>query len=140
MIKPFRGSWPVTFRFWAVYGSWAGRLLKGKHHKGVDFAMPTGTPLISTVNGKVIERRPLALSWSYGNTIMIEDSDHDKRIRYAHMKDFAVKKGQKVKEGQLIGRSDNTGASKGAHLHFELMVSPKKENKWKLVDPLKYIK
>ena len=88
----------------------------GAMHEGVDFVADTGTRVIASAGGVVIgaEFHP-----QYGNLIEI-DHGNDFSSRYAHLSKIAVKPGQIVKRGQVIGASGNTGRSTGPHLHFEV--------------------
>jgi murein DD-endopeptidase MepM/ murein hydrolase activator NlpD len=101
----------------------------GKHwscgyHTGVDFAVPTGTPIFAAKDGKVLEAKT-SVTWggSYGTSVII---DHGGGIRaiYAHLSKLEVRVGELVTEHQQIGLSGNTGNSTGPHLHFEARVSP----------------
>lgn len=68
---------------------------------------------------------------SYGNAVKIRHADYSSQIletRYAHLSGYVVKKGQTVKEGQLIGYTGNTGKSSGAHLHFEVILGGVRRN------------
>ena len=135
MRYPFNGTYRITFKFGAIYTSIKGLL--GLRHKGTDFGLPKGTPVVSTVNGTVVAAN-YKVSRGYG--IVIIDSDKDKKISYYHLSKMYVKKGNKVKTGQKIGLSGSTGVfSTGPHLHFQLEVSPKGKNKWVVTDPMKYI-
>jgi murein DD-endopeptidase MepM/ murein hydrolase activator NlpD len=88
-----------------------------KFHKGVDFSAPQGTPVFATGDGvvKSIKRSHRG----YGNTIEI-DHGYGYTTFYAHLKSFKVKKGQKVKRGEIIGAVGNTGKSTAPHLHYEV--------------------
>jgi len=90
-----------------------------KDHKGLDFAAPTGTPVYATGDGKISMSY---FSESYGNVIYI-DHGHDFETRYAHLSQFAVKPGENVKRGQIIGYVGNTGNSVSSHLHYEVLIS-----------------
>ena len=87
-----------------------------KMHKGVDFAAPRGTPILAAGTG-VVERANRY--GSFGNYIRIRHTDGYKTA-YAHLKGFAVKKGQRVKQDQVIGYVGTTGRSTGPHLHYEV--------------------
>ncbi|MCR3755143.1 MAG: peptidoglycan DD-endopeptidase MepM [Candidatus Westeberhardia cardiocondylae] len=93
-------------------------------HKGIDFAVPIGTPILTINNGIVIENKKNKIS---GNYISIM---HDKKYitKYMHLKQSLVQEGQKVKQGECIGFSGNTGRSTGPHLHFEVWVNKKAIN------------
>lgn len=88
-----------------------------KLHKGVDFKAPVGTPIIATSDGEVVqvEHKPNG----YGKRIIIK---HDEVYStcYAQLSEFKVKKGDKVKLGQVIALSGNSGASTAPHLHYEV--------------------
>lgn len=87
-------------------------------HNGTDFAVPTGTPVYSTGDGRVvmIRHHPYA-----GNYVVIEHSNKYK-TRYLHLSKILVKKGQKISRGQRIALSGSTGRVTGPHLHYELLV------------------
>lgn len=97
-----------------------------KNHNGVDFAARSGTPIMAAGVG-VVER---ANRWStYGNYVRIRHSDGYKTA-YAHMKGFArgIRKGSRVRQGQIIGYVGTTGASTGPHLHYEVHKNGRKIN------------
>lgn len=97
-----------------------------KAHKGVDFGANRGTPIYAAGDGVVIERRRKG---SYGNYIKIFHS-HKYSTAYAHLNNFArrLKKGSKVKQGQIIGYVGSTGRSTGPHLHYEVLRYGKQIN------------
>lgn len=100
-----------------------------KMHTGIDFAASIGTPVYSTADGTVIK---VDVRFSgYGKMVEI-DHGFGYRTRYAHMHDFAVKKGQHVKRGDLIGYVGNTGLSTAPHLHYEVFINEQR------VDPVHY--
>ena len=95
-------------------------------HRGVDFAAPTGTPIIAAGSGVVTEA-----GWygSYGRYIRIRhNSTYD--TAYAHMSRIArgVRPGARVEQGQVIGYVGSTGRSTGPHLHYEILVNNRKVN------------
>jgi murein DD-endopeptidase MepM/ murein hydrolase activator NlpD len=94
-------------------------------HTGVDFSMPIGSPVYATGDG-VISFVETKFS-GYGKQIEI-DHGFGFKTKYAHLNEFKVRKGQKVKRGELIGYSGNTGKSSGPHLHYEVMVNNSKTN------------
>jgi murein DD-endopeptidase MepM/ murein hydrolase activator NlpD len=96
-----------------------------KMHTGIDFAASIGTPIYATADG-VIDQLEVSFS-GYGKMIEI-DHGFGYRTRYAHMHGFAVKKGQKVKRGDLIGYVGDTGLSTAPHLHYEVFVNGKHVN------------
>ena len=93
-------------------------------HKGVDFGMPVGTPVYSTGDGVVtrVKNHPYA-----GKYIEIR---HEGRYltRYMHLSRITVKRGEKVKRGERIALSGNTGRSTGPHLHYEIHIKGRAVN------------
>ena len=86
-------------------------------HNGIDFSLPKGTPVYATADGivKVVK----SSFTGYGKRIDI-DHGFGYKTRYAHLDMFNVKKGQKVKRGDIIGYSGNSGKSTAPHLHYEV--------------------
>lgn len=98
-----------------------------RNHNGVDWAAPTGTPIVAAMDGTVKYRGP---GGGYGNVIYLSHPG-GQETRYAHMSKYGnFQQGQAVKAGDVIGYVGTTGRSTGPHLHFELMVNGK------FVDPL----
>ena len=101
-----------------------------KMHRGTDFAAPKGTPIMASGSGTV-----LLAKWcgGGGNCVKIKHNSTYQTI-YAHMKAFAkgIKKGKKVRQGQIIGYVGSTGMSTGPHLHYEVLINGKKVNSQKL--------
>lgn len=90
-----------------------------KMHKGVDFAAPTGTPIMAAGDGRVEKIGPFS---SYGNYILIRHSG-PYATAYAHLCRFSrgLKVGKTVRQGQIIGYVGCTGRATGPHLHYELI-------------------
>jgi murein DD-endopeptidase MepM/ murein hydrolase activator NlpD len=100
-----------------------------KMHSGIDFAASIGTPIYATADGKVAV---VDVRFSgYGKMVEV-DHGFGYRTRYAHMHDFAVRLGQNVKRGDLIGYVGNTGLSTAPHLHYEVLINSAQ------VDPVHY--
>ncbi len=101
-----------------------------KMHKGVDYAAPLGSPIYAAADGVVD-----FMGWKtgYGNFISIKHNNILK-TNYAHASKFAtnIKRGKKVKQGELIAYVGKTGKATGPHLHHEVLVSDK------YVNPLKF--
>ncbi|URJ23374.1 murein DD-endopeptidase MepM [Blochmannia endosymbiont of Camponotus sp. C-003] len=93
-------------------------------HSGVDFAVPIGTPVISVGDGEVIVSTYSKIA---GNYVTIRHNCHC-ITRYMHLKKLLVKPGQKVKLGDSIALSGNTGRSTGPHLHFEIWINHRPVN------------
>lgn len=89
-----------------------------KLHTGIDFSAQMGTEAYATGDGVVsdVEKG----HWGYGNMVTI-DHGYGYKTRYAHLQKAAVRKGQQVKRGQLIGFIGNTGKTTGVHLHYEVL-------------------
>ncbi|WP_405384033.1 M23 family metallopeptidase [Maribacter sp. LLG6340-A2] len=88
-----------------------------KMHYGMDFTAPKGTPVYASGDGKVT--RADNNSSGYGKHIRIEHG-YGYLSLYAHLSQYNVKKGQKVKRGDLIGFVGSTGRSEAPHLHYEV--------------------
>ncbi|WP_226389065.1 M23 family metallopeptidase [Penaeicola halotolerans] len=94
-------------------------------HTGVDFSAPKGTPIYATGDGVVT--KVVTLLNGYGKYVEI-DHGFGLMTRYAHMNEFNVKKGQKVKRGECIGYVGNTGSSTAPHVHYEVWKDGKHVN------------
>lgn len=101
-----------------------------KLHTGLDFAARIGTPIHAAGGGTV--SRVSNSYYGYGKQVEI-DHGFGFKTKYAHMSEFNVKLGQKIKRGELIGYSGNSGTSSGPHLHYEVIKNRKK------VNPIHYI-
>lgn len=88
----------------------------GSLHAGVDLANAIGTPILSVMDGTVIDSGPAS---GYGNWIRIKHDDGSMSV-YGHMETLDVKVGDRVKAGQKIAGMGNRGFSTGPHLHFEI--------------------
>lgn len=88
-----------------------------KKHEGMDFSSPVGTPVYASGDGYV--ERADQNSAGYGKHIRIEHGFGYTTL-YAHLSNYNVKKGQKIRRGDLIGFVGNTGRSQGPHLHYEV--------------------
>jgi len=87
-------------------------------HSGIDISAPTGTPVYAWFNGEV---RMAAFSGGWGQQITtVQDSI---MVRYAHLSEMYVIPGQRVSQGDLIGRVGTTGRSTGPHLHLGLYIN-----------------
>ncbi len=88
-----------------------------KFHRGQDFAVNIGTPIYAPADGVVEVTR--ASNQGSGNFLRLQHS-YGFSSSYSHMQKFAVKSGDFVQKGDLIGYSGNTGLSSGPHLHYEI--------------------
>jgi murein DD-endopeptidase MepM/ murein hydrolase activator NlpD len=112
-------AWPAIGPITGVYGS--QRILNGTPstpHFGLDIGAPTGSPVSAPTGGVVILAEDLYLT---GNTVII---DHGLGVNstYAHLTTMAVKVGERVERGRLIGTVGATGRANGPHLHWGLNV------------------
>jgi len=96
-----------------------------KMHYGTDFSLPTGSPVYATGDG-VVEFVKTKFS-GYGKYMRIKHGFGYQTL-YAHLSEFLVKPGQKVKRGQVIAYSGNSGGSTAPHLHYEVIKDGKKVN------------
>lgn len=131
-IWPTKGANAISSRFGYRSASISG----WSFHGGIDIVLgygsSAGIPVIASASGTVVTAYS---GWSgYGHTVVI-DHGNGIKTRYAHMYpgSIAVRVGQKVYQGQQIGRIGSTGNSTGPHLHFEVLVGGNK------VNPLPYI-
>lgn len=97
-----------------------------KLHTGVDYACKKGTPIRATGDG-VVKRIGKSCCKGYGNYV---DLDHGfgLKTKYGHMSKVLVKRGQKIKRGDIIGEVGSTGTSTGNHLHYEVIKNGRKIN------------
>lgn len=103
-------GYKVTSKFGEQRGS--------QFHNGIDYGMPTGTPVVTPVSGKIEINKDNP--GGYGNYIGLRDNNKMLHI-FGHLSDRSkVKKGQTVSAGDVVGLSGNTGASTGPHLHYEV--------------------
>ena len=96
-------------------GGWASG-----YHTGIDFVIPTGTPVYAVGPGTVVTA---GYDSAYGNNVVIRHTD-GRYTQYAHLSSLDVSAGQRVRGGKLIGLSGSTGNSTGPHLHFEARTAP----------------
>lgn len=118
-------SSPYGYRIHPIYGTY-------KFHGGVDIAASYGTAIWAADGGTIIVSSD---GWNggYGNYIII-DHGNGVQTRYAHMSSRAVSVGAHVSKGQVIGYVGSTGASTGAHIHFEVW------NNGSRVNPMSYFR
>lgn len=115
--REWKGSFqrPVTAEISDVFG--VQRVFNGavqSTHQGLDFRVPTGTPVAAVNSGTVILAQPLYFE---GNCIVI---DHGQGLLtlYLHLSEMRVKEGERVAKGQQVGLSGGTGRATGPHLHL----------------------
>ena len=98
-------------------------------HQGIDISTEKGDPVYATADGTV---EAAAYTGDYGNLIQIRHG-FALTTRYGHLSGFAVKPGQTVSRGDVIGYIGSTGRSTGAHLHYEILANGK------LINPLQLL-
>ncbi len=131
MRKPVRGG---GARLTSGYGMRFHPLLKRrKMHKGVDWAARRGTPILAAGNGRIEAAKRHS---GYGNYVRIRHAN-GYQTSYAHMHRFAkgIRKGAKVRQGQVIGYVGTTGLSSGPHLHYEILVNKRHVNPMRIHVP-----
>lgn len=101
-----------------------------KFHSGIDFSSNLNCEAYATGDGVVfdVERN----EWGYGNMVII-DHGYGYKTRYAHLNKPAVRKGQKVKRGQVVGYIGSTGKATGVHLHYEVLKNNEQ------IDPINFL-
>lgn len=113
---------PVKGKITSGFGT---RILFGKEHfhNGNDISVPTGTPVLSPASGTV------TAAWNdtmYGGGLsLVIKHDNGDQSGFAHLSGFKAVVGQKVKEGETVAMSGNTGLSTGPHLHFTFFLKGK---------------
>ena len=93
-------------------------------HKGTDYAAPTGTPVRATSDGRVTWA---ARNGSFGNLVVIQHAGGFE-TKYAHLSRYAVSKGERVAQGEVIGYVGATGGATGPHLHYEFLMGGAHQN------------
>ncbi|MBO5179851.1 MAG: M23 family metallopeptidase [Clostridia bacterium] len=99
------------------------------YHSGIDVAANKGTNIYASIGGEVTVA---TTDNAYGKYIMIQTDDVV--TLYAHCSELKVKKGQKVKQGELIGKVGSTGWATGPHLHFEIRLNGRLVNPADVLD------
>ena len=123
-LESFVNSMPLTnpmntYRITSNFGDRPDPFERNtRFHRGLDLAAPLNSKVVATANGTVIYAGNRG---GYGNYVKIK---HDNSIttEYAHLKNIAVKVGDSIKRGDVLGLQGNTGRSTGTHLHYEIRV------------------
>jgi murein DD-endopeptidase MepM/ murein hydrolase activator NlpD len=98
-------------------------------HQGLDISTDKGQPVFATADGTI---ESASYTGDYGNLIVIKHG-FGLMTRYGHLSGFAVKPGQSIKRGAVIGYVGSTGRATGAHLHYEILANGK------LINPLQLL-
>lgn len=109
--------WPVD-KIFPVISCWKNN--RGNHlHAGIDISAPIGTPVHASADGKVEIANGTQDPEGYGNMIVINHGNGMWTL-YGHLNEIGVTVGQTVKQGDVIGKTGNSGHSEGPHLHFNI--------------------
>lgn len=114
-----RFTWPVDGKISSMFG-----IRNGRRHDGIDIAAKNGTPIRAAGSGKIVFSGKMK---GYGNLVIIRHKD-DFFTVYAHNDKNKVKKGDSVRDRQLIATVGRTGRATGPHLHFEVRNGQKARN------------
>jgi murein DD-endopeptidase MepM/ murein hydrolase activator NlpD len=133
-VDHFPGISPVSVKF-RLGDKYAFRTIHPvlgtpRMHNGQDFKVPYGTEVYATGNGEVVEAG--YSRGGFGNYIVI-DHDYGLQTLYGHLSEIKVTRGTKVKRGELIGKSGDSGLSSGPHLHYQV------EERGRAINPLNYL-
>jgi murein DD-endopeptidase MepM/ murein hydrolase activator NlpD len=130
VLAALPSRWPVRGQVNSGYGSrtspWSA---KSEFHSGLDIGAPVGTPVKSPAPGTVVFA---GVNAEYGQMVIIEHGNETKSL-YGHLSKLNVGVNQKVKRGDVVALTGNTGRSSGPHLHYEVQV------KGQPVNPIRYL-
>ena len=103
-------------------------------HKGTDYAAPRGTPIRATSDGQVTRA---SRNGSFGNLVIVKHAGGFE-TKYAHLSKYAngIKKGKRVRQGDIIGYVGTTGSATGPHLHYEFLMGGVHQNPRTIIDKL----
>jgi murein DD-endopeptidase MepM/ murein hydrolase activator NlpD len=114
MVFPVAIPSPITSLFgWRIHPISGSQRM----HTGTDIGAPMGAPVMAALAGKVMLAGDMG---GYGLAVAIEHENGTRQTLYGHMSALFVRPGDVVQQGTVIGQVGSTGASTGAHLHFEL--------------------
>ncbi|MCG4583642.1 peptidoglycan DD-metalloendopeptidase family protein, partial [Anaerosalibacter bizertensis] len=120
-------AWPSNGPVTSPYGPRWGRI-----HTGIDIGIPIGTPVVAAKDGVVILAKT-GYGGGYGNYLVVDHGGGVSTL-YAHNSSLSVGVGTRVRRGQQIALSGNTGRSTGPHLHFEVRINGRP------VNPIPYLR
>lgn len=103
-------------------------------HKGTDYAAPNGTPIRATGDGRITRASRYG---SFGNLVIVKHAGGFE-TKYAHLSRFhqSTKRGNRVRQGDVIGYVGSTGGATGPHLHYEFLVNGAHQNPRTILDKL----
>jgi murein DD-endopeptidase MepM/ murein hydrolase activator NlpD len=117
--------WPVRGYLSAGFGNRKDPFTGQRDfHSGIDISTPIGTRIFAPADGVVLSA---TVQGAYGNSIVV-DHGYGVVTRYGHLDAYAIRPGQRVRRGDLIGFVGNTGRSTGPHLHYEVWVRDQAQN------------
>jgi murein DD-endopeptidase MepM/ murein hydrolase activator NlpD len=117
--------WPVRGYLSAGFGNRKDPFTGQRDfHAGIDISTPIGTRIFAPADGVVLSA---AVQGAYGNSIVV-DHGYGVVTRYGHLDAYAIRPGQRVRRGDLIGFVGSTGRSTGPHLHYEVWVRDQAQN------------
>jgi murein DD-endopeptidase MepM/ murein hydrolase activator NlpD len=130
LLAPTPSIWPLRGYLSAGFGNRADPFTGLRDfHPGIDISVPRGTKVIAPADGVVVF---CGTKNGYGNAMVI-DHGFGLVTRYGHLDAFNVRPGQRVRRGDVIAFSGNTGRSTAPHLHYEVWVNDQMRN------PIEYI-
>jgi len=108
-------------------------------HTGIDLAAREGTPVVAAGDGTVVFAGRIPIDhnvhwWRYGNLVVLAHGARYLSI-YAHLRDVAVRTGESVRRGDVVGSTGNTGWSTSPHLHYEVRVAEQEGSELVPMDP-----
>lgn len=101
-------AWPTFGPIFTYFSQW---------HRGIDISPPYGTPVYASADGVVVGT--IVESWGLGWHVIVDHGD-GYTTTYAHLSSFGVAVGERVGQGEMVGRVGSTGQSTGPHVHFEV--------------------
>lgn len=131
-MKPVK-AYTYTSGYGVRYDPFSG---SSAMHRGVDLAGPVGEPIYAAADGVIVEAG--YNRGGYGNFVEIE---HGAGIvtRYGHMSRIAVRKGDRIARGEMIGGMGSTGRSTGSHLHYEVLIDGGQVNPMPFLEASDYV-
>ena len=130
LVRAAPTSWPVVGWYTSAFGTRKDPFTgQPDFHAGLDIAANRGTPVKAGADGTV---ESAAYQGNYGNAIVVHHG-YGMATRYGHLSGFAVRPGQQVKRGQVIGYVGSTGRATSAHLHYEVLVNGQPINPLRLL-------
>ena len=122
--------WPTHGWLSASFGEREDPFTGGaEFHTGIDLSTEKGQPVVATAAGTI---ESAAYAGAYGNMVVV-DHGFGLKTRYAHLSGFAIRPGDEVDRGTVIGYVGATGRATGSHLHYEVLVNGQ------LVNPIQFL-